>query len=241
MASTQASTVPPRLWIYGPWLDLIVGCGAWSVPLLLISYSGMADSLAWPVAFYALALLLNYPHYMATLYRAYHNESDFRKYRLFTIHLTGLVLLTVILTHFWYGLLPWVFTLYLTWSPWHYTGQNYGLFMMYARRAGPSISSFTKRILYSAFVLSYVVWFVNLHTGVSDQQLFVSLGIPAAPGLYARLTLGAVSLGLAVVGFIRLHREIGWTRVAPPLMLFSTQAIWFLVPALLSALPDIRL
>lgn len=241
MASAQASTVPPRLWIYGPWLDLIVGCGAWSVPLLLISYSGMADSLAWPVAFYALALLLNYPHYMATLYRAYHNESDFRKYRLFTIHLTGLVLLTVILTHFWYGLLPWVFTLYLTWSPWHYTGQNYGLFMMYARRAGPSISSFTKRILYSAFVLSYVVWFVNLHTGVSDQQLFVSLGIPAAPGLYARLTLGAVSLGLAVVGFIRLHREIGWTRMVPPLMLFSTQAIWFLVPALLSALPDIRL
>ena len=66
---------------------------------------------------------------MATLYRAYHNESDFQKYRLFTIHITGLVLLTVILTHFWYGLLPWVFTLYLTWSPWHYTGQNYGLFM----------------------------------------------------------------------------------------------------------------
>ena len=174
------------------------------------------------------ALFLNYPHYMATLYRAYHNESDFRKYRLFTIHITGLVVLTVILTHFWYGLLPWIFTLYLTWSPWHYTGQNYGLFMMYARRAGPSISGFTKRILYSAFVLSYVVWFVNLHTGASDQQLFVSLGIPAAPGLYARLILGAVSLGLAVVGFIRLHREIGWTRMVPAFMLFSTQAIWFL-------------
>src|SRR6185369_15409006 len=29
--------------------------------------------------------------------------------------------------------------------------------------------------------------------------------------------------------------------MVPPLMLFSTQAIWFLVPALLSALPDIRL
>ena len=95
MASTQASNVPSRLWIYGPWLDLIVGCGAWSAPLLLMSYSGMANSLAWPVAFYALALFLNYPHYMATLYRAYHNESDFRKYRLFTIHITGLVVLTV--------------------------------------------------------------------------------------------------------------------------------------------------
>ena len=31
---------------------------------------------------------------MSTIYRAYHNESDFQKYRIFTVHITGLVLLT---------------------------------------------------------------------------------------------------------------------------------------------------
>ena len=62
-----------NLWIYNPWLDLIVGCGAWSAPLLLVSYFALASSArTWSVVFYALALFFNYPHYMATIYRAYH-------------------------------------------------------------------------------------------------------------------------------------------------------------------------
>ena len=86
---------------------------------------------------------------MSTLYRAYHNESDFRKYRIFTIHITGLVLLTVLLSHLKFELLPWIFTLYLTISPWHYSGQNYGLFMMFVRRAG-AIEENTRQAIYSA-------------------------------------------------------------------------------------------
>src|SRR3984957_14090291 len=131
----RALTASP--WIYNPWLDLIVGCGAWSAPLLLISYLSLSSSTRlWSVAFYALALFFNYPHYMATIYRAYHRAEDFEKYRIFTVHITALVLLTLFLSHFWIRLLPWIFTIYLTWSPWHYSGQNYGLFMMFARRAG---------------------------------------------------------------------------------------------------------
>ena len=120
-------------WLYSPWLDLVVGCGAWSVPLLLLSYFSIASSTrAWSIAFYALALFFNYPHYMATIYRAYHRADDFQKYRIFTVYTTALVLLTGLLSHFWLGILPWIFTIYLTWSPWHYSGQNYGLFMMFA-------------------------------------------------------------------------------------------------------------
>ena len=78
--------------LYSPWLDLIVGCGAWSAPLLLISYFSIASSTrAWSVAFYALALFFNYPHYMATIYRAYHRAEDFQKYRIFTVHITALI------------------------------------------------------------------------------------------------------------------------------------------------------
>ena len=79
-------------WIYNPWLDLIVGCGAWSAPLLLLSYFSLASSArTWSVAFYALALFFNYPHYMATIYRAYHRAEDFQKYRIFTVHITALI------------------------------------------------------------------------------------------------------------------------------------------------------
>ena len=138
-------------WLYSPWLDLVVGCGAWSVPLLLLSYFSIASSTrAWSIAFYALALFFNYPHYMATIYRAYHRADDFQKYRIFTVYTTVLVLLTGLLSHFWLGILPWIFTIYLTWSPWHYSGQNYGLFMMFARRAGAHPGKAESRALYGA-------------------------------------------------------------------------------------------
>ena len=113
------------LWIYHPWLDTIVGCGAWSAPLLLPAYWSLAsNTLKWSLAFYALALFFNYPHYTATVYRAYHRAEDFNKYRVFTVHITLLVAATVVLSHFWLRALPLIFTLYLTWSPWHYSGQN---------------------------------------------------------------------------------------------------------------------
>ena len=68
-------------------------------------------------------------------------QEDFHKYRIFTVHITALVALTLVLSHFWFRALPWIFTLYLIWSPWHYSGQNYGLFMMFARRGGANPSA----------------------------------------------------------------------------------------------------
>src|SRR5271169_509031 len=177
--TTQKSTGGEALWIYHPWLDLIVGCGAWSVPLLLLAYfSSVASTLTWSILFYVLALFFNYPHYMATIYRAYHTKEDFNKYRIFTVHITLLVALTVILSHFWIRSLPWLFTLYLSTSPWHYSGQNYGLFMMFARRAGAQSTALQRRVLYAAFLISYAVLLLSLHTGPSGDPLFASLNIP---------------------------------------------------------------
>ena len=73
---------PKSSWIYGPWIDLTVGCGAWSAPLLLAGfYFANSYQRGWSVAFYFLALLSNYPHFMATVYRAYHTRDEFEKYR----------------------------------------------------------------------------------------------------------------------------------------------------------------
>ncbi len=224
-----------NLWIYNPALDLIVGCGAWSAPLLLLTYF-VADSstLAWSVAFYALALFFNFPHYMATIYRAYHTREDFEKYRIFTVHITGLIFVTLLLSHYWFSALPWIFTLYLTWSPWHYSGQNYGLFMMFARRAGASPTDAERRALHSTFLLSYLVLFVNFHTGVSQDPMFRSLGIPVHIGDITIATLGFAFLGCAVFGLRRLPSQTGWKPLIPALTLFSTQFLWFLLPTVLS-------
>ena len=240
--SQQNSKEQSSLWIYNPGLDLIVGCGAWSAPLLLLSYFSAASSArAWSVAFYVLALFFNYPHYMATIYRAYHRSEDFQKYRIFTVHITALMFLTLLLSHFWLRLLPWIFTIYLTWSPWHYSGQNYGLFMMFARRAGADPDKSARRALYGAFVVSYLILFLGFHTGPSTDPLFLSLGIPAVVSRWEQIILMVAFVGLSTFGLSRLASATGWRKLIPSLTLFSSQFLWFLLPAAISLIKGLEI
>jgi len=97
---------------------------------------------------------------MATIYRAYHTRAEFEKYKIVTLHVTLLMVLTGVLLHAFYWLLPWVFTLYICWSPWHYTGQNYGLLMMFVRRSGATMTSDERRWIRAAFVAAYLMLLV---------------------------------------------------------------------------------
>jgi tetratricopeptide (TPR) repeat protein len=242
MSKIRQTSKQSALWIYNPWLDLIVGCGAWSAPLLLLSYFSLASSAqTWAVAFYVLALFFNYPHYMATIYRAYHRAEDFHKYRVFTVHITALVVLTLLLSHHWLRILPWIFTIYLTWSPWHYSGQNYGLFMMFARRAGADPDKSTRRALYGAFIVSYLILFLGFHTGSSTDPLFLSLGIPPIISRWEQVILCVAFFGLSVLGLTRLARATGWRKLTPSLTLFSSQFLWFLLPSAISLIKGLEI
>jgi tetratricopeptide (TPR) repeat protein len=239
-ANTSAPAASP--WIYGPWLDLIVGCGAWSAPLLGAALLlTRTHTHAWAVAFYLLALAFNYPHFMATVYRAYHTHADFEKYKLFTLHITLLLILTGVLLHASYHLFPWVFTLYILWSPWHYTGQNFGLLMMFLRRSGAvacgaraeTVTRGERRWIRAAFVASYLMLLASFETGGSTDPLILSLGLAAKYTLPARLVLGGAFALFIFLGFRRLVLRAGLRSLAAPLTLALTQFIWFVVPTLL--------
>ena len=232
--ASAAKSPAPRVWIQNPALDFIVGCGAWSAPLLAFAYlTSASQTAAWSIAFYALALFFNYPHYMATIYRAFHDRENFRKYRLFTVYVTGAFVVLLVLCHAYVRLLPLVFTAYLTWSPWHYTGQNYGILAMFTRRAGAEISSLTRQLLYCSFIVSYAVLFLALHTGLSNDPLFLSLGIPEAWAKPALIVLSVAFFGFAISGLIALIRQVGTQKLTAPLVLISTQFLWFVLPSLL--------
>jgi tetratricopeptide (TPR) repeat protein len=232
--SVPAPQTSPSPWIYRPWLDLLVGCGAWSAPLLLLAfYSAQSYSRAWVFAFYFLALFLNYPHFMATVYRAYHTHSEFAKYRIFTVHVALLLAFAGVLAHLWYPLVPWIFTLYICWSPWHYTGQNFGLLMMFARRAGISPTPAERRALHLSFLASYLLLMLSFHTGASGDPLVLSLGLPEKFTLPARGALAlffVVSSGWALVS---LARRSSLRTIIAPFTLAMTQFLWFLLPAVI--------
>jgi len=221
-------------WLYRPWLDLLVGCGAWSAPLLAIAtWLTPSHTHAWAVAFYGLAIVFNYPHFMATIYRAYHTRGSFERYKILTLHVTVLVALTGVLLHASPRLLPWVFTLYICWSPWHYTGQNYGLLMMFVRRGCAPTAPEERRWIRAAFIASYLMLLASFETGGSSDSLVLSLGLPAKYTLWARLVLGAAFAIFVALGFRRLIARRGWEAMTAPLMLALTQFLWFVVPTLL--------
>ena len=227
-------------WIYGPWVDLIVGCGAWSVPLLVLASAWTLSTRSWAVGFYLLALAFNYPHYMATVYRAYHTRTEFAKYRLFTLHLTAMLALVGIASHVWPALVPWIFTLYVTWSPWHYTAQNLGLAMMFARRNGLAPGESERRRLYLAFLASYALLFISFHTGPSADPLIRSLGIPAAIAVPSQVLLLVIVGVLGTTTVVQLMRRGGPAAMLAPFALVLTQAVWFVVPAFAAAIGGVQ-
>jgi Tfp pilus assembly protein PilF len=237
---------PQSPWIYRPWIDLVIGCGGWSAPLILLAfYAKGADSHAWTVAFYSLALLLNYPHFMATVYRAYHTHTEFKKYRIFTVYVALVLAVAGVAAHLWYPLLPWIFTLYICWSPWHYTGQNFGLLMMFARRSGLSPTSTERRAIHLCFVASFLLLMLSFHTGTSSDALVLSLAVPARFTLPARAVLALFFIATCGWALISMARRSTPRAILAPFTLAVTQFLWFLLPALIeifrgSAVPQTR-
>ena len=231
---SSPAPAPASPWIYRPWLDLLVGCGAWSAPLLAVALlMTPAHSHGWAMGFYLLAIVFNYPHFMATIYRAYHTRADFEKYKFVTLHVTLLLVLTGIVMHASPRFFPWLFTLYICWSPWHYSGQNYGLLMMFARRSGAEITPRERRWLRGAFVASYLMLLASFETGGSTDPLILSLGIAPKYTLPLRLAFGVAFMVFTFLGFRRLIRAMGARALVAPLTLAFTQFLWFVLPTLL--------
>jgi hypothetical protein len=129
-----------------------------------------------------------------------------------------------------------LFTAYLTWSPWHYTGQNYGITLLFLGRRAAAIAPRTRLFLKVSYLTSYVVTFFFIHGGYTyyefagDHVQFLSLNMPALEAdlvLFVALLLYGASTAAAVAGLVRQ----GVRRVFPALALLMTHSIWFVVPA----------
>ena len=167
-ASTIEASLGPRpdRWLYGRWLDLLVGCGLGYVVLvpILLGYGYATGVRTWPVgAEVAFGMLINAPHYGATVLRVYERSEGRTKYRFFAVYVTLAlaVLLAAAFRSVW--LASALITIYLTWSPWHFAGQNYGLGLMFLRRRGVEVDPVTKRLFYLSFVLSAALAMLAIH------------------------------------------------------------------------------
>jgi tetratricopeptide (TPR) repeat protein len=196
-----------------------------------------------PYGFAPLILLVSgTPHYGATLLRVYEKREDLQRYRIFALWATAVIGAWFLAALRWEVLGSLLLTLMLTWSPWHYTGQNYGIALMFLRRRGVPVPTSTKRALYVSFLLSFVLTVLAVHGQLPGGEYaptsyggtsirFLRLGIPEAVRAPAMLCVGTLYLGcLLLVGW--QVRKAGWRNLMPAAVLVFTQALWFAVPAL---------
>jgi hypothetical protein len=243
MSRMQANAA--RGWLYGPVPDLLLGCGG--VYLMIFAAQVAAGDwieAALPIGLLALPILFtSVPHYGATLLRVYERAEDRSAYRLFALWSTLPICAWFIGGVYDLTLGSWLVTLYLTWSPWHYSGQNYGIALMFLHRRGVPVPPNVKRWLYASFALSFLLVFLAAHTeranalyapgslqGASYQ--FHGLGIPARLTVTLLLPMFAGYVGCLLIAITELRRAASWRALGPTLGVIALQALWFSIPVL---------
>jgi len=243
-AASKSSTRASRGWLFGPASDLLFGCGlAYAAIFALHCVAGPALREWVPFSVLPIAtLLVSTPHYGATLIRVYEDAQERRIQARFAVWATAALFVA-----FWLGLRSVAIgslfvTLYLTWSPWHYTAQNFGVAMVLLRRRGAAPSLLASRLLRASFVCSFVLAFVSLHgqatpaytpDGLTGYAYYVrTLGIPAGVRDFALASGALIWLGLSCAAAVLLLRGARLRAVAPALLVMLSQTLWFVVPAI---------
>jgi tetratricopeptide repeat protein len=246
MTTAAAATSPAASrWLFGPVPDLVFGCGVgYGLIFVLQSVAGPQMREVLPLALSPLlTLFVSVPHYGATLLRVYEQPRERRKYAVFAVWLTASVAAAFV-TGLSVPLIGgWMITLYLTWSPWHYTGQNYGVALMFLGRRGVRISPRAKQLFKWSFWLSFGLAFLAIHgpSPIADYQpaglgggeyRFQPLGIPGGIRDAALVGVGGAYVVVTAAALWLLSRAGRVRDLVPAIVMIATQALWFVVPAL---------
>jgi hypothetical protein len=184
-----------------------------------------------------LALLIlgsNAAHFASSTVRLYTKPGADETWPILTrvLPLVFLVLLTLALA-LPEGLGERVQKLYLTWSPFHYAAQTYGLCVMYSYRSGCALGSVDKRWLRWACLLPFIYYFCTAPQ-VGLDWVLAGLGFDSPAWLVPlRETGGPVLMGLALLAPLVAYAALRTGRGRPmpligPLLMLSN-GIWWLV------------
>jgi hypothetical protein len=225
------------------WTDtLIIGGMSIITWVALLAFYHSADTQ--PIFWFALvlSLVVNYPHFSATVYRLYQSPDNIRQFPV-TAWGVPLVLFGAVGASFRQPdvIAPYFLMLFLLWSPYHYSGQTVGLTMVYARRAGFSIGR-RERMALSAFVFSaFICGVIRFQQNRSSNGLidFYGMSVPVfpLPDWMDAAAQAVMWTGAVVFAGFTLVWCIGQRRLIPPIVLLPTLThfVWFVPGASLKS------
>jgi hypothetical protein len=161
-----------------PVADYLLIGSVWSIAItaLLLMNPGLYAQID-TLTLLTLVVLINSAHFAASTLRLYSQPANYTNHPFLTLGLplVALAVLAICLT------LPGLFgrhlqALYLTWSPYHYAAQTFGLTLMYCHRSGVRIDPLDRRMLYWICLLPFLRAFLGAPNSglgwfISRQQL----------------------------------------------------------------------
>jgi hypothetical protein len=195
-----------------------------------IGLNGKQQDWSWQTAG-LLVWFVNWPHFSATNYRLYHSRANIAQYP-FTAFIVPILLLAATWASFAMPdiVAPLFVLLYLTWSPYHFSGQSVGISMIYARRSGFKVGVL-ERLCLSGFIFgTFISATARLHASDGTFPSFPfnlpRFGIPPEFAAWSER-------GMYFCGAVFLLLAIRWCvvqrRVLPPIVLLpaAAQFVWF--------------
>jgi hypothetical protein len=210
-------------------LSLLTFAGLFVLQRLSLHGGGRTDAVVSLGA--TLVWIVNYPHFSATSYRLYRSQANMDQYPLTSYVVPFLVLGGAALSMQAPGAFaPYFVKFFQIWSPYHFSGQSFGIAMIYARRAGVSFSRFERTVLKWFIFSTYLALIAVAETGIRSYQFFgvtyPALGLPPIVAQIAQWTvfgLGALMIVMLVVRPVLQRRTVAWMALVPA----ATQFVWF--------------
>lgn len=234
-------------WLFGPRVDyLCTGSLTFLIFLPLLALNITTPTPAFVGTLLILGnVLVNCPHYAATYYRVYRDKAQILKYPLEAV-LAPLVLTLLAAACFVFpsSLTPWVAFAYLATSGYHYSGQTYGVSMIFLGKSGVKLTTLQRRILRAPIYAAYVYSVINMNVAGSEPSKVLETFVPVLDLPAALLFVAGVVASVAVLVFLGLNL---WfyrrnRRGLPPVVntMIAAHVVWFTMtqfPILIAFVP----
>lgn len=218
-----------------PWLDYLLIGSAWSIiATAMLAFQPSFTGGLNMTTLAAVILLINSAHFAASTVRLYSNPENFSKFPFVTMALPLLAIAVVSLAVVApAGLGRHLQALYLTWSPYHYAAQTYGLAVMYSFRSGLLLTANEKRLMWWSCMLPFLRSFLGAPN--SGLGWFIDRdSLATFPGVSALLqfTTDALLVLIFVVPLflaVQLFRSKGKALPLISLLMMFANGLWWTV------------
>lgn len=213
---------------------LLIGGGISLIVTFWVKWSGTHLIIdEWFFVYFM--LLFNSAHFAASTVRLYTKRGSMQALPFVTMAFP-LVCLVVLAVCMMYPqvLGDWLMRLYLTWSPYHYAAQAYGLAVMYSYRSGCALAPGDKKMLWWVSMLPFFMMaLTSQRIGIHWLVDMVGLTMPETIETLLLYNVGPALKILSFAAPVLLYYIVAKSPSGPmpliSILAVATNAIWFAV------------